>query len=319
MKNNIFIILIVVIISLGGILIIRSYNERNKIEIENEEQALEEQQAKEEMQRKEREELEKAKAESEKQTLLGQSVEGRDIMAYHFGKGDKELMFIGGIHGGYAWNTVLLARELKNYLETNPEVIPEDLKITVIPVMNPDGLAEIFDSPEKFTKSDAPDREETVAGRFNANDVDLNRNFECDWKEEGVWQNKKVSGGTEEFSEPESKAIKKYVEAKKPVAIITWYTSAGGVFSSSCYNGISDEVKEITNLYADASGYKAFEEFDFYEINGDMVNWFAKKGITGISVLLSDHDEVEWSENRKGIEALIDYYSEPEDEDVGEE
>src|SRR3989344_8603873 len=49
-------------------------------------------------------------------TVLGKSVEGRDIVAYHYGEGSSEGLFVGGIHGGYEWNTVLLANELMSYL-----------------------------------------------------------------------------------------------------------------------------------------------------------------------------------------------------------
>src|SRR3990167_8910078 len=44
---------------------------------------------------------------NEKETVLGTSVEERNITAYHYGTGDTELLFVGGIHGGYSWNTVL--------------------------------------------------------------------------------------------------------------------------------------------------------------------------------------------------------------------
>ena len=38
---------------------------------------------------------------NKEQTVIGKSVESRDIVAYHFGAGAKELLFVGGIHGGY--------------------------------------------------------------------------------------------------------------------------------------------------------------------------------------------------------------------------
>src|SRR3989338_4523839 len=39
-------------------------------------------------------------------TVIGTSVDGNNIIAYHFGDGPSELLFVGGIHGGYEWNTV---------------------------------------------------------------------------------------------------------------------------------------------------------------------------------------------------------------------
>jgi hypothetical protein len=243
------------------------------------------------------------------ETVIGKSAGGHDIIAYRYGTGEKEILFIGGIHGGYEWNTALVAYELKNYLKANPSAIPSNIKVTVIPVLNPDGLNKIVGTTtENFTKSNVA--ADTTIGRFNANNVDLNRNFDCDWQAVAKWQNKTVNGGSSAFSEPESKAIKNYVETDKPKAVVVWYSSANGVFASSCHNGVSSETTAITKVYADASGYPAYQEFDFYEITGDMVNWFAKNNIPAISVLLTNHTDTEWNKNQKGVEALIKHYSE---------
>lgn len=244
-------------------------------------------------------------------TVIGKSVEGRDITAYHYGTGTTtELLFIGGIHGGYEWNTVLLAYQAMDYLKDNPKTIPANIKVTIIPVMNPDGLNKVVGSAGRFAVADVPKSESaTIPGRFNANTVDLGRNFDCDWHANATWQNKKVSGGTGPFSEPESQAIKGYVESHKLAAIVTWYSAVGGVFASNCYNGVSTETKTLTQKYADAAGYKASESFDFYAITGDMVNWFAKKNIPAISVLLTNHTDTEWAKNWAGMSALLKYYT----------
>lgn len=245
------------------------------------------------------------------ETVIGSSALGRDIMAYHYGTGTStELLFIGGIHGGYEWNTALVAFEAMDYLKTNPNIIPDDVKITVIPVLNPDGLIKVVGTSTRFTLADVPTVEsKTIPGRFNGNEVDLNRNFDCDWQAKATWQNKSVSGGTAAFSEPESQAIKNYIEIQNPKAVIVWYSAAGGVFSSSCHNGVLPETNTLTNLYAKASGYPAYEEFNFYEITGDMVNWLAKEKIPAVSVLLTDHTNTEWSKNKAGIDAILRYYT----------
>ncbi len=255
-----------------------------------------------------------APQENKQETVIGTSVEGRSITAYHYGKENtqvsKELLFVGGAHGGYEWNTVLVAYQLMDYLKTNPDAIPAGVRVTVIPVLNPDGLYKVVGTSGRFTEADVPASPEKVAsGRYNANNVDLNRNFDCDWQSTGVWQNTKVSGGSAAFSEPESKALQTYVGAHKPSAVVVWFSSAGGVFSSSCHNGVSSETSAITKIYADASGYPAFKEFNFYEITGDMVNWFAKNNIPAVSVLLSTHSDIEWSKNQAGILALFAHYS----------
>ncbi len=244
-------------------------------------------------------------------SVIGSSIEERDITAYHFGTGDTEVLFVGGMHGGYSWNTTVVAYELINYLKKNPTAVPENVKVTVIPVLNPDGLMKVAGKTEGVTRADIPaGADATVPGRFNGRTVDLNRNFDCDWKASGTWQNRTVSGGTKAFSEPESQALRDYVNANTPSAVVVWYSAAGGVYSSNCYNGVLPETKTLTNLYADASGYPAHEEFNYYEITGDAVNWLAKMNIPAISVLLTTHEDAEWEKNKKGIEAILSHYAE---------
>lgn len=244
------------------------------------------------------------------ETKIGMSVENRPITAYHFGTGKKEILFIGGIHGGYSWNTAKVAYELIEHLQENPSVIPADVAVTVIPVLNPDGLAVATNSAFGADSTISVSSDVAMKARFNASGVDLNRNFDCEWKESGVWQNKTVSGGDAAFSEPETKAIREYVGAHDISAVVTWYSASGGVFASECRNGISKETLALTKTFADASGYRAYETFDFYAITGDMVNWFAKNNIPAISVLLTNHTDTEWSKNRAGVEAILNQYAE---------
>lgn len=245
------------------------------------------------------------------ESVIGTSVSGNNIVAYHFGSGERELLFIGGIHGGYSWNTALLNFELLNWFEANENKIPDDVMVTIIPVLNPDGLKETTGKAGKFSAGDVKDSEtDRVAARFNTHDVDLNRNFDCEWQPVGTWQNKNVSGGSAAFSEPETGALKAYVETYRPTAVIAWYSAAGGVYSSNCKNGVLPETTTLTNLFAKAAGYTAHETFNYYEITGDMVNWFAKLEIPAISVLLTNHTDTELNKNIAGVEAVLKYYAE---------
>jgi len=244
------------------------------------------------------------------ETIIGQSVENKDLMAYHFGQGSTELLFVGGIHGGYSWNTVLLAYQLIDYLKANENEIPQNIKVTVIPVLNPDGLNKVVGKTGRFLASEVPtNSSKTIPGRFNANNVDLSRNFDCNWQAESKWQSRTVDAGSAVFSEPEARVLRDYVNSNKPEAVVVWYSAAGGVFSSSCNSAISENTKNLTSLYAKASGYKAYDEFEFYDISGDPVNWLAKQNISAISVLLTNHTDIEWTKNLNGIKAMFKNYS----------
>ena len=243
------------------------------------------------------------------ESTIGTSAGGTDITAYHFGNGPDEILFIGGIHGGYSWNTSLVAYELIDYLKDNPSAVPENITVTVIPELNPDGLESVIGKTGRFTAKDVTASQAVqVAGRYNDNEVDLNRNFNCQWQPTGKWQNKTVSGGSSPFSEPEAQAIEKYVNDYAPVAVITWYSAAGGVYTSNCENGVLSETTVLTDLFAKASGYPAYQEFDYYEITGDMVNWFASQNIPAISVLLTNHTDTEWSKNLAGVKAVLSHF-----------
>ncbi len=243
------------------------------------------------------------------ESTIGESAGGTEITAYHFGTGSEEIIFIGGIHGGYSANTALLGFELVDWFKENEDKIPETITVTVIPVLNPDGLEKVTGETGRFEMSDAAaDTATKVAGRFNSNNVDLNRNFDCEWNAEGTWQNRTVSGGSAPFSEPESQAVRDYVLEIKPTAVVTWYSAAGGVYASTCGGEVKTETLALTKLFAEAAGYTAHEEYDYYEITGDMVNWFAKENIPAISVLLTNHTNTEFEKNRAGVEAILNYF-----------
>lgn len=241
------------------------------------------------------------------ESSIGTSVSGNEITAYHFGQGPKEVLFVGGIHGGYSWNTSLVAYELIDYLTSNPAMIPSDVTVTVIPVANPDGLESAVGVAGRFEATKALALSDTVrtAARFNENNVDLNRNFDCEWSADATWQSRKVSGGDAPFSEPESEAIRNYVNTYKPVAAVVWFSAEGKVYPSACTGTPSKPSIELAATFATAAGYPAAAEFDAYAITGDMVNWMAKQNIPAISVLLTDHKNTEWNKNKAGIEAVL--------------
>jgi hypothetical protein len=240
------------------------------------------------------------KIESPRRLVLGLSVEGREIESYSFGSGPMQLAFIGGIHGGYEWNSVLLAYKFIDYLGENLKSIPKNLTIMVIPSMNPDGVFKITGKEGRFTASDIP-AGSNAAGRLNAREVDLNRNFDCNWESKGVWQSKTVSGGTSPFSEPESAAIKKFVLENKPAAVIFWHSKSGTVYGSSCNNDMLDETTDIMNAYAAPT-------FDQYKVSGDASDWLASINIPAITAELKTHETTEWQQNLAGIQALFEYY-----------
>ena len=243
-----------------------------------------------------------------KKTVIGSSIEGRNIEAYKFGNGKKNILFVGGIHGGYEWNSSLLSYQLIDYLKNNPEIIPKNLSINIIPSANPDGLAQIVKKEGPFSKNDVQESKIAGTGRFNSNNVDLNRNFNCKWKPKSTWRGNSVSAGTSAFSEPEAKAIRDFILKNNPSAVIFFHSQSNAVYASECENGILPDTIKIMNIYSKASGYPAIDSFDAYEITGDAEGWLASINIPAITVELKTHETIEWEQNLSGIKALFKYY-----------
>ena len=241
--------------------------------------------------------------------VIGYSVRGRAIEAYSYGSGPTHLLFVGGIHGGYEWNSVLLAYTLMDYLSSNISIIPKHITIDVIPSVNPDAVYVVTGKEGRFSQEDVTKDTQTLeAARFNANTVDLNRNFDCKWNKKSAWRSKTVSGGTAVFSEPETRAVRDHILASQPTMVVFWHSKANSVYASQCSQGILPETIRIMNIYAQASGYKATEKFDAYETTGAADDWLASIGIPAVTVELKTHETLQWEENLAGVKALLLHY-----------
>ncbi|MDQ5954630.1 MAG: Peptidase protein [Patescibacteria group bacterium] len=241
---------------------------------------------------------------------IGTSVQGRKIESYTYGSGATHIAFVGGVHGGYEWNTILLAYKFIDYLNANPSIVPSYLTVSIVPNANPDGMFKVVGKEGRFLATEIPkDDKLQASGRFNANNVDLNRNFDCEWKPESTWRGNVVSAGASVFSEPEAKVLRDFVQANKFKSVIFWHSQSGIVYGSDCENGILPETVNIMNTYAKAAGYGAVEKFNAYKVTGDSEGWLAKIGIPAITVELTNHESIEWEKNLAGMKALFTYYT----------
>jgi predicted deacylase len=245
-----------------------------------------------------------------KHTVIGKSVQGRSIDAYTYGTGPTHLAFVGGVHGGYEWNSVLLAYTFMDYLKDNPDSVPANLSLTIIPSANPDGIFKVTGKEGRFTADEVSTSSAIQAsGRFNANKVDLNRNFNCKWQPKSTWRTAEVSAGTAPFSEPEARAIRDFASTTSPDAFVFWHSQSNAVYASQCEKGILPATLTLMNTYAAAAGYPAVKTFDAYVTTGAADDWLASVNIPAITVELKTHETIEWDKNLAGIQALFKLYS----------
>lgn len=217
---------------------------------------------------------------------VGRSVEGRSITARRFGAGPRTLLLVGGIHGGWEANTVTLIEELIAYFETNPADVLPGLALVLLPAANPDGLA----------------RGLTAEGRFNANGVDLNRNWGCGWSAQAVWRNQPVSAGPRPFSEPETQALAALVQQLRPAAVLFYHSAASGVFAGRC-DGDHGSAR-LAQVLGEAAGYSYGQPFSAYRVTGTASSWVDGQGIPAADVELQSGSDSEFVRNLAGVMAV---------------
>jgi hypothetical protein len=141
--------------------------------------------------------------------IIGYSVEDREIRVDTIGSGPVDILIVGGIHGGYEANSVVLARRVARHFRENSEELDPRFTLHIIDLMNPDGLYRITGGvpAEQFNFRAV----NTRPGRFNANMVDLNRNWGADWKPVSYWGTTQVNTGTGPWSEPETRAVREII------------------------------------------------------------------------------------------------------------
>jgi protein MpaA len=179
----------------------------------------------------------RARASSPLPATLGHAVSGRPIRAWRVGPAAaaRRILVVGCIHGNETAGEAITG-ELRR---ARP---PRDTALWIVDAFNPDGCA--------------------ADTRQNARGVDLNRNSPWHWRPldhpGGTYYS-----GTGPLSEPESRAIVRFVEAVRP-AVSVWYHQHANLVDDS------GGAPRIERDYARAVGLP-FRRFNRYP--GSITSW----------------------------------------------
>ena len=225
--------------------------------------------------------------------VIGYSVSGRPIEVYRFGNGEREKMIVAGIHGGYEWNTIALADELIQHINDNPEIIPSDVTLYILRNLNPDGDA----------------RDHGIDGRVNDHGVDLNRNFPTNWAinwdRDGCWNYGPTTGGTGPGSEPETRAMMRFLQNHNVETLISYHSAALGVFPGG--EPWEKTSTEFAKALAKATGYP-FPPIDTGCVfTGTLADYAVEMGAVSVDMELSTHRYTDFKQNLKALEVLLNW------------
>jgi predicted deacylase len=222
--------------------------------------------------------------------IIGASGQGRPITALRVGDGPRKIVLVGATHGFPEANTYQLSLQLADYFRANPQAVPQAVRLYIVPLLNPDGLA--------------------LGTRFNARGVDLNRNMntdldacpENDWQVSVFGARGIVSdtGGPYADSEIESRVIRTFL--LDAAAVIFFHSSAGNVFPAACEHAPSIRLAQV---YADSAGYEYARFWEAYTITGGMHDWAASLGIAAIIPELLTGDLPEFEQNLAGVLGVL--------------
>lgn len=225
--------------------------------------------------------------------IIGTSLGGRPLEVFRFGSGPTEKLIVAGIHGGYEYNTINLADELIDYLESHQDIVPEDQTLYILRAFNPDGFA----------------RSRGFGGRANDNNVDLNRNFPSLWRAEwpraGCWDYIPINGGSAAASEPETQALMAFIESHDFQALISYHSAALGIFPG----GQPPDAGSISL----AEAFAAVSSYPYPPIDagcvftGQFVDWASDIGVPAVDIELTNHQDTDFAINLGILSVFLDW------------
>jgi hypothetical protein len=214
--------------------------------------------------------------------FVGSSVEGRRIETTCRGDGDQLVVLVGGIHTGGEMVTVALAEEMAAALRSGELLVPPNVFLCVLPLLNPDGAAN--------------------GSRTNARDVDLNRNWPSDnWMSEAQHTAYElVSGGETPLSEPETMSLWSYLTAARPTVVIVWHCCGGLVEANEAGN-----AGPLAEWYAAGADLVYTEEWTTYPVTGQFIDAMEHVGFAAMDVEIKSSDDSAFASHRSGVEAVL--------------
>ena len=229
---------------------------------------------------------------------IGKSVLKRDICALSVGNVEKgATLFVGGTHG-QEWLTVslllLFLDDLLSSIQSGEPLEEIDFSLAlqkrgliIVPALNPDGIEIALYGPKsaKWRKNCVKKilARSELTWQANACGVDLNHNFDAGFpilqkleREAGFCgPSPRRYGGKHPLSEPESRAIVKYVRKNNISRLYAFHSQGEEIFYE--YDSIPvPQGEEIAQTLSKLSGYDLVENAGLYS-HGGLKDWFIKE------------------------------------------
>lgn len=232
---------------------------------------------------------------------LCQSALGKEVSYYTVGNGENKILFLSGTHGNEV-GTVKLAHLLTNWLYERKDRFT-DAKFFIVPCLNRDGYEAATRYPDYWNGG--------RVGRFNGNDVDLNRNFPTkSFQPYTVWthgknytEETKVYGGPSGGSEPEIAGLIHLIKKEKISTYIAFHSAGADVMGNNTTVG-----QKLARLFSDVSGYKftTLEDWLRLKQTGTAREWCDENKIAYLEIEATTRWGSDWRNQKAALEACVD-------------
>ncbi len=208
--------------------------------------------------------------------VIGRSVQGRAIRAYHLGdpRSARKVVVLGSIHGDETAG-IRVTEGIRRGLPVH------EVDLWVVPTINPDGVAR--------------------GTRQNAHGVDLNRNFPYAW---GHLTGSYYSG-PRPLSEPESRALRRFLDRVRPRFMVSFHQPLHGVGSDRKDKGFQRRLSRGLDLPVKAFNCSG-------RCYGTMTSWYNHGHAgTAITVEFGAHPSLAWLRGdaaRATVRAVLGQY-----------
>jgi len=206
---------------------------------------------------------------------IGTSVQGRSIRTVTLGTGPRKVLWVGGIHGDEREGSHATA-SLPRAFRESPGAM-DKVTLTILEDINPDGTA--------------------LGVRWNANGVDLNRNYPA-----ANFQASRRFGSTP-LNQPESKVLHDLILELGPDLVIVAHSWRGDHFIN--FDGPAEHLAE---RFSKLSEYRVQPSDEIAPTPGSLGSWVGREKKIPILTLeyLRGREPVQaWNETREAILAVV--------------
>lgn len=243
---------------------------------------------------------------------IGKTLEGRDIWALQFNHGfdgkKPGAVFIGTHHAREHLSTEIplrLARHLVENADT-PEIkaLLAERDVTIIPMLNGDGVEYDIAPGRSRPRGYEMWRKNRRKNADGSRGVDLNRNYAVGFGGSGSSGNpsSETYRGPGAFSEPETQAIKAFIESKTNVKVLLSYHTFSELILypwGHQYDPVPSETdrkifETMARKMAQWTGYTPQQASDLYIASGDTTDWaYKERGIYAFTFELTPKSQSE--------------------------